>query len=114
MTTLVEPSCFCFVCYSLPTLWQVERALGRTYQRLKQAEQTQRAFSAASATIAQLGETIEEQALREQFLQRALGSLPRTVRGRASRRSGRALVGCPNANARWLQWQGKRMRNCAQ
>jgi tetratricopeptide (TPR) repeat protein len=65
---------------ALPVLWQIERALGRAYLRLKQEEQAQFAFTAAQATISDLGQNIDEMSLREQFIDRALGSLPKQKR----------------------------------
>ena len=61
---------------ALPVLWQIERALGQVYRRLKQEEQAQRAFTAARAVITELAQNIDELPLREQFVHRTLGSLP--------------------------------------
>ena len=61
---------------ALPVLWQIERALGQVYRRLQQEEQAQRVFSAARDVITELAQNIDELPLREQFVHRALGSLP--------------------------------------
>jgi DNA-binding NarL/FixJ family response regulator len=61
---------------ALPELWQIERALGQAYQSLQQEEQAQRTFTAAREVINQLAQNIDELPLREQFVYRALGSLP--------------------------------------
>jgi tetratricopeptide (TPR) repeat protein len=60
---------------ALPVLWQIERALGQVYQRLQQEDLAQLAFTAARAAISELAQHIDEIPLREQFMQRALGSL---------------------------------------
>jgi tetratricopeptide (TPR) repeat protein len=65
---------------ALPALWQIERALGQAYLRLQREEQAQYAFTAAQATIADLAQNIDELPLREQFIDRALGSLPNQKR----------------------------------
>jgi tetratricopeptide (TPR) repeat protein len=65
---------------ALPALWQIERALGQVYQRLKREEQAQLAFTAARAAISELAQNIDELPLREQFIDRALSSLPKQKR----------------------------------
>jgi tetratricopeptide (TPR) repeat protein len=65
---------------ALPALWQIECALGRVYRRLQREEQAQHAFSAAQTAITELAQNIDELPLREQFEQRALGSLPEQTR----------------------------------
>ncbi len=60
---------------ALPVLWQIERALGQVYRRLNQEEQAQQAITAARDVITELAQNIDELPLREQFVQRALGSL---------------------------------------
>ena len=65
---------------ALPTLWQIERALGQAYRRLQREEQAQHAFASARSVITELAQNIDEPSLREQFEQRALGSLPKQKR----------------------------------
>jgi tetratricopeptide (TPR) repeat protein len=65
---------------ALPTLWQIERALGLAYHRFKREEQAQHAFASAQSVITELAQNIDELPLREQFVQRALGSLPKQKR----------------------------------
>jgi class 3 adenylate cyclase/tetratricopeptide (TPR) repeat protein len=65
---------------ALPTLWQIERALGQGYRHLQREGQAQRAFTAARDVITELAQNIDELPLREQFVQRALGSLPKQKR----------------------------------
>jgi class 3 adenylate cyclase/tetratricopeptide (TPR) repeat protein len=65
---------------ALPALWQIERALGQVYQRLQQEEHAQHAFTAARAAISELAQNIDEIPLHEQFIDRALSSLPRQKR----------------------------------
>jgi predicted ATPase/class 3 adenylate cyclase len=65
---------------ALPALWQIERALGQVYLRLQHEEQAQQAFTAARAAISELAQHIDEIPLREQFIDRALGSLPKQKR----------------------------------
>jgi DNA-binding CsgD family transcriptional regulator len=60
-----------------PLLWQIDRALGRQYRRLKQEDQAQRAFTAAREGINSLAKAIDDDYLREHFLQAAPSSLPR-------------------------------------
>src|SRR5260221_7940323 len=61
----------------LPLLWQIERALGRTYQKQRHLEEAQQAFSSARHMIATLAESIENLDLREHFEQAALSALPK-------------------------------------
>ncbi len=60
-----------------PLAWQVYRALGRLHRACKREEEAERAFAAAREVIAQVAATIENEHLREGFLQAALASLPR-------------------------------------
>jgi DNA-binding CsgD family transcriptional regulator len=60
-----------------PLLWQIQRSLGRIYRLLKREEQARVAFVAAREGIGKLAQTIDDAELREQFLQRALASLPK-------------------------------------
>ena len=59
-----------------PLLWQIQRSLGRVYQRLKRADRAEDEFAAARATVHTLAETIPDAALREGMLRTALESLP--------------------------------------
>jgi len=61
----------------LPLLWQIERALGRAYQKQRHLEEAQQAFSSARHMIATLAESIENPDLREHFEQAALATLPK-------------------------------------
>ena len=61
----------------LPLLWQIERSLGRVYQRQRRLEEAQQAFAAARQGIALLSESIEDPALREHFEQTAYATLPK-------------------------------------
>jgi len=60
-----------------PLLWQIHRALGRVYHRVKDEERAMRAFAAARGLIAELAASIHESTLRELFFQEALKLLPR-------------------------------------
>lgn len=60
-----------------PLLWQIDRSLGQTYRRLKQADLSRRHFASAREAIVSLARTVDDDALREHFLQTALGTLPR-------------------------------------
>lgn len=60
-----------------PLFWQIDRALGRQYRRLKQEDQAQRAFTSAREGIASLARTVDDAYLHEHFLQAAQSSLPR-------------------------------------
>jgi tetratricopeptide (TPR) repeat protein len=61
----------------LPLLWQIERALGRAYQKQRRLEEAQQAFASARQGIATLAESIENPDLREQFGQTARKTLPK-------------------------------------
>ncbi len=61
----------------LPLLWQIERSLGRAYQRQRHREEAQQAFAAARQGIALLSESIEDPALRSHFEQAAQATLPK-------------------------------------
>jgi DNA-binding CsgD family transcriptional regulator len=58
-------------------LWQVHRSLGQGYRLHGREEQAQQEWAAARQIIGQLTSTIDDEALREHFLQAALASLPR-------------------------------------
>ncbi len=60
----------------LSLLWQIERSLGRSYQRQRRQEEAQQAFAAARQGIALLSESIEDPALRSHFGQTASATLP--------------------------------------
>ncbi len=57
-------------------LWRIHRSLGRVYHLLKREDQAQHKWSAAREIIVRLTSTIDETALREQFLRTALASFP--------------------------------------
>jgi len=61
----------------LPLLWQIERSLGRAYQRQRRQEEAQQAFASARQGIATLAESIEDPALCEHFEQAARATLPK-------------------------------------
>ena len=61
----------------LPLLWQIERSLGRAYQRQRRLEEAQQAFASARRGIALLAESIEDEALRAHFEQAASATLPK-------------------------------------
>jgi DNA-binding CsgD family transcriptional regulator/tetratricopeptide (TPR) repeat protein len=61
----------------LPLLWQIERSLGRVYQRQKYLQEAQQVFAAARQGIALLSESIEDPALRTRFEQAAQATLPK-------------------------------------
>jgi DNA-binding CsgD family transcriptional regulator len=59
-----------------PLLWQIDRSLGRYYRRLKQDDLSRRHFALAREEIMSLARTVDDDALRERFLQIAQGTLP--------------------------------------
>ena len=61
----------------LPLLWQIERSLGRSYQKQKRSEKALQMFASARQGIVTLAESIEDQALREHFEQTAYATLPK-------------------------------------
>jgi DNA-binding NarL/FixJ family response regulator len=61
----------------LPLLWQIERSLGRAYQRQRRLEQAQQMFTSARQRIALLAESIDDHALREHFELAAYTTLPK-------------------------------------
>jgi len=61
----------------LPLLWQIERSLGRVYQKQRRLEEAQQAFASARQGIALLSENIEDPTLREYFEQTAYAMLPK-------------------------------------
>ena len=60
-----------------PLLWQIDRALGRQYRRLKREDIARRSFASAREGIASLAETIGDTSLCERFLHAALNTIPR-------------------------------------
>jgi len=60
-----------------PLLWQIHRALGRQYRRVKQEDLAQRNFTAARRGIESLARTVDDEYLREHFVRAALSTLPR-------------------------------------
>jgi DNA-binding CsgD family transcriptional regulator/Tfp pilus assembly protein PilF len=60
-----------------PLLWQIDRALGRQYRRLKQEDLARHNFTLAREEITSLAQTIDDGYLREHFLHATLGTLPR-------------------------------------
>ncbi len=61
----------------LPLLWQIERSLGRAYQRQRCLEEAQQAFASARQGIALLSENIEDPVQRSHFEQTAYATLPK-------------------------------------
>ena len=61
----------------LPLLWQIERSLGRVYQRQRYLQEAQQAYASARQGIALLSESIEDPALRSHFEQTASARLPK-------------------------------------
>ena len=71
-----------------PLLWQIHRALGWQHRRLKQDDLAQHNFTSARQGIASLASTIDDNYLREHFLQAALTTLPSQkplIAGRAAK-----------------------------
>ena len=60
----------------LTLLWQIERSLGRVYQRQKRLEEAQQGFAAARQGIIILAKSIEDPALRRHFEQTAYTTPP--------------------------------------
>ena len=61
----------------LPLLWQIERSLGRAYQRQKRREEAKQMFASARQGIVKLAESIEDPVQRSQFEQTAYATLPK-------------------------------------
>jgi len=61
----------------LPLLWQIERSLGRVYQRQRYLQEAQQAYASARQGIALLSESIEDPVLRDHFEQTASARLPK-------------------------------------
>jgi DNA-binding CsgD family transcriptional regulator len=62
--------------HELPVLWEIYRLLAQVSLRLRREEQARQACREAARTIATLARSIDEPALRRQFLQRAAATLP--------------------------------------
>src|SRR5579859_64036 len=60
---------------ALPTLWQIQRDLGRLARRQGQPDEARREFDAARAVIDRLAGTLEAGPLQQAFLARALSQL---------------------------------------
>jgi len=61
----------------LPLLWQIERSLGRAYQKQRRLEEAQQAFASARQGIALLARSIEDPVQRSHFMQAAYAMLPK-------------------------------------
>src|SRR2546425_677396 len=61
----------------LSLLWQIERSLGRTYQRQRRREEAQQMFASARQGIGTLAESIEDPVQRLHFEQTAYATLPK-------------------------------------
>jgi len=62
---------------ALPLLWQIHCLLGGLYKGQKNAEGAEKEFASARQLIQNLGASIEEEQLREEFIQSACESLPK-------------------------------------
>jgi DNA-binding CsgD family transcriptional regulator/tetratricopeptide (TPR) repeat protein len=62
--------------HELPVLWEIYRLLAQVSLRLRHEERARQACRDAARTIATLARSIDEPALRRQFLQRAAATLP--------------------------------------
>jgi DNA-binding CsgD family transcriptional regulator/Flp pilus assembly protein TadD len=60
-----------------PVLWTIHRVLGQAYLILQREEQARQELAAARQLIEKLATTIDDASLREQFVQAALGTLPK-------------------------------------
>jgi DNA-binding CsgD family transcriptional regulator len=58
-------------------LYAIRRVLGQAYLLLQREEQASQELAAARKLIEELATTVDDASLREQFLQRAFGSLPK-------------------------------------
>ena len=67
-----------------PLLWQIDRSLGRHYRRGKQDNLSRRHFALAREGIVNLANSVGDEALREHFLQAALGTLPKEKKEKAA------------------------------
>src|SRR5215216_1840684 len=62
---------------ALPLLWQIHSRLGWLYKEQKNIEKSEREFARARLVIHKLEANIPEETLRADFIQAALGSLPK-------------------------------------
>lgn len=76
-----------------PLLWQIERALGRQYRRLKQEEPAARSFASARQGIAALAGTLDDAYLREHFVRAAHATLPKVRAASTMDRAAKAASG---------------------
>jgi non-specific serine/threonine protein kinase len=60
-----------------PILWTIHRVLAQAYLLVHREEQARQELAAARQRIEELATTIDDASLREQFLDTALGSLPK-------------------------------------
>jgi DNA-binding CsgD family transcriptional regulator len=61
----------------LPLLWQIERSLGRAFQKQRRSEEAQQAFASARQGIALLARNSEDPIQRSHFEQAAYATLPK-------------------------------------
>jgi DNA-binding CsgD family transcriptional regulator len=76
-----------------PLLWQIDRSLGQIYRQLKQNDLSQRRFALAREEIVSLASAVDDDSLREDFLQTALGALPKESSVSANRAAKEAFGG---------------------
>jgi len=62
---------------ALPLLWQIHRLLGWLYKKQKNIEQSEREFASARLVIHKLEANIPDETFQTDFVQAALGSLPK-------------------------------------
>ena len=62
---------------ALPLLWQIHRLLGGVYKKQKNLEQSEREFASARQVLSTLAAQIQDQRLRDDFLQAAFDTLPK-------------------------------------
>ena len=58
--------------------WQISISLGKLYQGQRRHKEAEQAFAAARTIIEELARTIEDQALRDTFMQQASRMVPQT------------------------------------
>ena len=58
-------------------LWQIHRLLGEVYKKQKDPEQSEREFASARQVLSTLAAQIQDQRLRDDFLQAAFDTLPK-------------------------------------
>jgi DNA-binding CsgD family transcriptional regulator len=76
-----------------PVLWTIHRALGQAYRLLQRDDQARQELAAARQLIEELAMTIDDAALRDQFLRVALDTLPREKPPRPREAAKRAFGG---------------------